>query len=89
MLQLFVFSPALHVLLIRHGETVWNAEGRVQGAADSALTEHGVQQAQTTGRRLAKMSQLQREIYTSPLPRARRTAELIAAELADGAYQVC
>jgi len=71
---------ALRILLIRHGETTWNAQGKVQGSADSPLTDEGVQQAVLTGRRLANLPTA-RIIYTSPLPRAKRTAELIAKEL--------
>ena len=79
MLQLLSCACGLHVLLIRHGETSWNVEGRVQGSADSALTEQGVQQAIATGRRLSGGAV--RAVYSSPLPRARRTAELIVNEL--------
>ena len=35
----------LQVYLVRHGETQWNAERRIQGQSDSPLTEKGVQQA--------------------------------------------
>ena len=72
-------SCSVHVTLIRHGQTEWNVAGRLQGASDSALTARGVQQATACGRRLC--SAHFDAIYTSPLPRARRTAELVGAEL--------
>ena len=78
MLQLWSLSVALNVLLIRHGETVWNVQGRVQGSDDSALTEEGVRQAVATGRRLAGMRI--DAVYSSPILRAKRTAELILQE---------
>jgi alpha-ribazole phosphatase len=40
------------ILLVRHGETVSNIEGRYHGRLDSPLTERGVAQAQAIGRRL-------------------------------------
>ena len=41
------------VYVLRHGETEWNREGRIQGACDSALTERGRAQAAAMGRALA------------------------------------
>ncbi|KAL1504108.1 hypothetical protein AB1Y20_010518 [Prymnesium parvum] len=76
---------SVRIVLIRHGETVWNIEGRVQGSEDSPLTEKGLLQASATGRRLARMAELHPTIFSSPLPRAYRTAELIGAELFGGA----
>ena len=66
-------------LLARHGETDWNRENRFQGHADPPLNENGRVQA----RRLA--SQLAAEpltaVYSSPLRRARETAEILAETL--------
>ncbi|MCB2120639.1 MAG: histidine phosphatase family protein, partial [Rhodobacteraceae bacterium] len=45
--------PELYVL--RHGETVWNAEGRMQGTLDSPLTERGCAQARRQGEILASL----------------------------------
>lgn len=61
---------------MRHGETDWNKQGRLQGQEDVPLNERGRAQALACGRALEKM-QFQR-IYTSPLSRARETAEKIA-----------
>ena len=42
-----------HLILVRHGETLWNLEGRRQGQADSPLTPLGIAQAQAIAGRLA------------------------------------
>jgi alpha-ribazole phosphatase/probable phosphoglycerate mutase len=65
------------VLLVRHGETEWNAIRRVQGHLDSALSERGRQQAEAVAAHL-KSVPLQ-AIYSSDLSRARDTAAPIAA----------
>lgn len=64
------------VILIRHGETVFNIEGKIQGSLDSPLTEIGVQQAKAVASRLRHTSLS--KIYTSDLGRALSTAKLIA-----------
>ena len=64
------------LILIRHGETLWNTERRMQGQLDSPLTERGLWQAQRLGERMK--SQAFAALYSSDLPRARRTAECIA-----------
>jgi probable phosphoglycerate mutase len=64
------------VVLIRHGETVWNREGRMQGFDDSPLTEKGVRQAEATAAALS--AQRFDAVYASPQGRAKRTAEIIA-----------
>jgi broad specificity phosphatase PhoE len=64
----------MRILLCRHGETPWNAEGRYQGQIDIPLSEVGEAQARALGVRLQELS-LQRAV-ASPLSRARRTAEL-------------
>ena len=60
--------PTTRLVLIRHGETEWNAEGRYQGQADPALTIAGLRQASVVARRLgrARLGIL----YSSPLRRA-------------------
>ena len=64
------------ILLIRHGETVWNEQGRMQGQHDSPLTPLGLQQARQLGRRLARVSFS--ALYSSDLGRAHQTARCIA-----------
>lgn len=64
----------MRILLARHGETPWNAEGRYQGQVDIPLSPIGEGQARALGARLAEV-QVDRAI-ASPLSRARRTAEM-------------
>src|SRR5579859_5673048 len=66
-----------HLLLIRHGESTWNAEGRIQGQADPPLSELGRRQAAALGDRLSNLTPA--ALYTSPALRARETSEVIAA----------
>jgi probable phosphoglycerate mutase len=65
--------------LVRHGETDWNRQRRIQGLTDIALNDAGREQARATGRRLA--TRTWDGVFTSPLSRAFETAEIIAAEL--------
>ncbi len=65
------------LILVRHGETEWNAEGRIQGQADSPLTEAGLEQARQTARSLADLTVA--AVYSSDAGRARETAVLLAA----------
>lgn len=67
---------ATRIIAIRHGETSWNAEARIQGQLDIELNERGRWQAQRVGEALA--SEPVAAIYTSDLQRARQTAEPIA-----------
>jgi alpha-ribazole phosphatase len=65
-----------HLLLVRHGLTEWNSQGRIQGHTETQLSEVGLRQAEALGRRLA--SQRIDAIYASHLKRAVATAEAIA-----------
>ena len=65
------------LLLIRHGETVWNAEWRFTTHSDVPLSDVGLEQAAAAAAALAATG-IDR-IYSSPLQRARVTAETIAA----------
>ena len=65
----------MKLYLVRHGETAWNIERRLQGRADIPLNEFGRTLAVKTGKGL---EDIQFDIcFTSPLVRARETAELI------------
>jgi broad specificity phosphatase PhoE len=65
--------------LVRHGETDWNRQRRIQGLTDIPLNETGREQARQTGHRLTRRRW--DRIYSSPLSRARETAAIIAAEV--------
>ncbi len=61
-------------ILIRHGETAWNVEGRYQGQADPPLSRRGEAQAQALAARLAEAGKRPDAVYASPLRRAWHTA---------------
>jgi probable phosphoglycerate mutase len=71
------------IYLVRHGETRWNLEGRIQGQLDSELTERGLEQARALGRLLREHVATTGPIAleSSPTGRAVATARLVAAEL--------
>ncbi|RYZ43038.1 MAG: histidine phosphatase family protein [Myxococcaceae bacterium] len=68
----------MRILLARHGETPWNAEGRYQGQEDIALSDIGIGQARALGERLRHV-RIDRAV-ASPLSRATRTAQLALGE---------
>ena len=63
-----------HAFIARHGETKWSLTGQHTGHSDIPLTQHGEDQARALGERIAGISF--DKAWTSPLIRARRTAEL-------------
>jgi broad specificity phosphatase PhoE len=67
------------LLLVRHGETDWNAEGKLQGHSDRPLNEYGRRQAKELAERLAGEDIA--AIYASDLARARETAEIVGERL--------
>lgn len=67
------------LLLARHGQSVSNAVRRFQGVQDVALSELGARQAEALGQVIRRLPIA--AVYTSPLERARRTAEIAAAGL--------
>ena len=67
------------LLLIRHGETDWNASGRLQGHTDRPLNEYGRRQAAELAERLRGDGV--GALYSSDLTRARETAEIVASRL--------
>ena len=66
------------LLIVRHGETDWNAEGRIQGHTDIGLSNAGAEQARLLGTRLASMTI--DVAYCSDLKRAAETANLALSE---------
>lgn len=65
-----------HLLLIRHGETEWNREGKYTGQADIPLNRNGKRQAEKAARQLARIKP--DVIFSSDLIRALETAEIIS-----------
>ena len=70
----------MKIILARHGETAWNAEGRYQGQEDIALSPTGEAQARALGERLRDV-RIDRAV-ASPLSRALRTAQLALGDRA-------
>ena len=67
----------MRLLLVRHGESTWNVEGRYQGRKDPPLTERGEAQAEAVTHRLR--SEKPAALVSSPLIRACLTAKIIAS----------
>ncbi|PSN14974.1 histidine phosphatase family protein [filamentous cyanobacterium CCT1] len=65
--------PPLKLLLVRHGQSVGNAEGRMEGVSSTGLTLQGVEQSLRLGRHLAARGWRPTHIYCSPLERATDT----------------
>ena len=63
------------LILIRHGQSVWNASNRFTGWTDVGLSEQGVEEAEDAGRQLSEIRI--DVVHTSDLVRAQRTAEII------------
>ena len=82
----------MHILLVRHGETTWNREGRYQGRTDIPLSLVGQSQVRSLGKRLANVPITL--AVTSPLSRARATAEAVVGdrpltlELSEGLVEI-
>ncbi|XP_010490915.1 PREDICTED: metal-independent phosphoserine phosphatase-like [Camelina sativa] len=72
-----VESKVTEIVLVRHGETTWNAAGRIQGQIESELNEVGQKQAGAIAERLGKEARPV-AVYSSDLKRAKDTALMIA-----------
>jgi len=72
-------QEATRVCLVRHGETTWNAEKRIQGQIDVGLNDVGLSQAEAAARWLSDLAVA--ALYSSDLLRTRQTADRIAAGL--------
>ena len=79
--------PLERLFFIRHGETDWNAEGRLQGQQDIGLNARGLRQADAAGRKLLSVLGVKHVrdprlgFIASPLSRARRTMELVRSAM--------
>ncbi|KAI3777099.1 hypothetical protein L1987_46893 [Smallanthus sonchifolius] len=74
----YVDRTVTEIVVVRHGETEWNAEKRIQGHLDIDLNDVGRQQAIAVAERLSAESKIS-AIYSSDLKRALETAETIAS----------
>lgn len=68
------------LLVVRHGQSVWNADGRWQGREDPPLTDLGREQARRAARAIGAIDGL----FASPLDRAATTAAIISEEIGVG-----
>lgn len=69
------------ICLVRHGQTDWNIHTLLQGRTDVPLNELGIKQAEAVGEYLAQNDSNWDFILSSPLSRARKTAEVIAKKI--------
>ncbi len=72
------------LILVRHGESVWNAENRFTGWVDSPLSDNGREEAKTGGERLAAEGVRVDHAYTSTLVRAIETGQIVLDALGQG-----
>ncbi len=68
----------MKIVLARHGETDWNRNGRLMGRRDVVLNEHGREQAKDLREKLSNMNF--DCCFSSPLTRARETAEIVCGD---------
>lgn len=68
----------MNIYVVRHGETPWNTQLKLQGRSDIPLNERGIEQARLTGEGLKTAGICFDKVYSSPLQRAVKTAELIS-----------
>lgn len=78
------------IYLVRHGETEFNRERRLQGHVDSPLTDLGRRQAEAVGAQLKSLIGAEPgwRILASPLGRTRRTAEIVAQRLGGARIEI-
>ncbi|MGX6962058.1 2,3-diphosphoglycerate-dependent phosphoglycerate mutase [Vagococcus xieshaowenii] len=69
------------VVVIRHGQSVWNLENRFTGWTDVPLSEQGIQEAHLAGQKIKEAHLQFDEVYTSVLQRAIRTAHIVMEEI--------
>lgn len=72
-------KPVYHFVFLRHGESIGNAQSRWQGQSDYPLTDRGRAQARALAERWRAEEVTFDLVISSPLVRARETAEIVAA----------
>ena len=73
----------MKLVMVRHGQSMWNLENRFTGWTDVDLSENGIKEAQEAGRLLKANGFTFDEAFTSVLKRANHTLELILNELGE------
>ena len=69
----------MKIYLLRHGQTKWNIEGKIQGKTDVLLNEDGMEQAGFLAKAMEHCEA--RALFSSPLLRAKQTAEIVAGKM--------
>ena len=68
----------MKLIFIRHGQTDWNVQGKIQGSYDSELNATGIEQAMSLSEKLFNLNYKFSKIYSSPQKRALKTAEILS-----------
>ena len=68
----------MKLIFIRHGQTDWNVQGKIQGSYDSELNATGIEQAMSLSEKLLNLNYKFSKIYSSPQKRALKTAEILS-----------
>lgn len=76
----------MELLLVRHGRSLADDEQRIEGGYDSPLTDVGVEQARKLAARLQREGYQFNMVVSSPLDRAKRTAQIITETLSTDLY---
>jgi broad specificity phosphatase PhoE len=74
----------MRLYLLRHGQTDWNASHRLQGQTDIPLNPEGIRQAEKEAARAAAKGITFDRVFTSPLIRARQTAQIVSGLTGEG-----
>ena len=70
-----------HLVLVRHGQSEWNAKNLFTGWKNPSLTEKGLEEAKTTGKKIKVQNIIFDIHFTSELKRAQLTGEIILSEI--------
>lgn len=68
----------MKLYLIRHGQTDWNVQGKIQGICDIELNAIGIKQAEEMSRKVLEQNYKIKKIYSSKQKRALKTAEILS-----------
>lgn len=68
----------MKLFLIRHGQTDWNIQGKIQGSCDIELNDTGIKQAEELNKKILERNYQFSKIYSSPKVRAFKTAEILS-----------